>query len=136
QNLNPGDLLGAFQDVPTETGQTYRLSFYFSPRPNRPATDNEFQVSFGNVFNLDFEAGAGGSGTDWQRFSTLVTANSDLTRLQFAYTGNLNTSGSYIDDVRLELETVPEPATLLGLATVLGLGTLLKQPRSRRQKKS
>lgn len=134
-NLNPDDEIGIFQDVLTNIGKTYRLSFAFSSKPNSPDIDNKFRVNFGDVFNMDFESGAGKPGSgNWQTFSTLVTAKSDLTRLQFTYTGNVNTAGSNIDDVRLEPEPVPEPLTLLGSATALGVGGLLKRQHSKKQK--
>lgn len=41
-----------------------------------------------------------------------------------------------IDYAELEIKPVPEPLTILGSATALGIGTLLKRENSKKQKKS
>lgn len=122
------DTLGIFQDVVTQPGRRYRLSFAYSARPGRAASDNRFEVSFGDTLVSQIEAGAGQSNTDWHLFQGTVTATEALSRLQFTYTGELNTFGAYIDQV--SLEAVPEPTLLLGLASVAAAGFALKRSKT------
>ncbi|BAY97196.1 hemolysin-type calcium-binding region protein [Tolypothrix tenuis PCC 7101] len=113
------DKIGIFQDIATEIGSKYRLSFFYSPRPNTEATENNFTVLFGNVLNQTISGGKGGTQTKWLEYTADIVANSNLSRLQFDYdvkNDSLDTYGSYIDNVRLE--KIPEPGTLLGIALV------------------
>lgn len=111
--------IGIFQDIATEIGSKYRLSFFYSPRPKTEATENNFSVLFGNVLNQTISGGKGGDITNWSKYTVDIVANTNLSRLQFDYdvsNDKQNTYGSYIDNVRLE--KVPEPGTLLGIALV------------------
>jgi hypothetical protein len=121
------DKIGIYQDIATEIGKKYRLSFYYSPRPHTAATENDFEVLFGNTFSKTISAGAGSSQTNWLKYTADIVATSNVSRLQFDYYVSKDfqdTYGSYIDNV--SLETVPEPGTLLGLA-VVGLGLATKK---------
>lgn len=126
-NYTSQDTIGIFQDIATEIGSKYRLSFFYSPRPDTAATENNFNVLFGNVLNQTISGGAGGSQTNWLKYTVDIVATSNLSRLQFNYDVKndlKNTYGSYIDNV--SLETVPEPGTLLGIALV-GLAVASKR---------
>ncbi|NET45073.1 hypothetical protein [Okeania sp. SIO2B3] len=87
------------QDIPTQEGQTYKLSFAFSPVPG--VLDNKLNVYWQNelVVALD-ESGEGLSKNDWQVHDYCLEANSTNTILSF---DNLNETpddqGSYLDAV-------------------------------------
>ncbi|MBD2196523.1 MULTISPECIES: PEP-CTERM sorting domain-containing protein [Calothrix] len=126
-NYKNQDKIGIFQDIATEIGSKYRLSFFYSPRPKTEATENNFNVLFGNVLNQTISGGAGGDKTNWLQYTVDIVANSKLSRLQFDYdvkNDSQDTYGSYIDNVRLE--RVPEPGTLLGIA-LIGLALASKR---------
>ncbi|MGB3508661.1 MAG: DUF642 domain-containing protein [Microcoleaceae cyanobacterium] len=96
---------GIYQDIPTEAGKTYKLTFAFSPRPG--VSENKLNVSWGNASIAELEkSGEGLSNTDWQVYSYDLKATSNNTRLNF---DNLNETsdalGTFIDAVSL-VETI------------------------------
>ena len=112
--------VGLFQDIVTEVGKTYNLSFSFAPRESNSVNgDNLLAVSFGDFYQ---ELDAGNNGDGWQFFSQSVTATSNSTRLKFLSLGKRDTLGANIDNVRVETAAVPEPASLLGLAFLGAFG--------------
>ncbi|MEL6223962.1 MAG: PEP-CTERM sorting domain-containing protein [Cyanobacteria bacterium J06627_8] len=121
--------IGIFQDIATQIGKKYRLSFAYAARPGVNGDRNQFETLFGDVFTQQFDGGNGRTqdGRTWKTFSTQVVASSDITRLQFNYLGRRDTLGAHIDSV--SVEKVPEPASLLGLLVVgvVGAGTTAKQ---------
>jgi hypothetical protein len=111
-----------YQDLSTVVGQTYELSFAYSPRPGIDANSTGIDISWGGalVTNLDL-TGVGLSNTAWQVYTYDLTATSTTTRLEFAATGNSDSFGGYIDAV--SVSPVPEPSSLAlcGFAGVIGL---------------
>jgi hypothetical protein len=95
----------------------YTLSFYYSARPNIPASSNGIDVLINGVsiFNI---TGDGGAGTNWmpQSLDLLVGADSELT---FAAIGTSDSLGGYLDDIGLA--PVPEPATWAMLIAGFGI---------------
>ncbi|MGK7905515.1 MAG: hypothetical protein AB4352_29740 [Hormoscilla sp.] len=92
-----------YQDIPTEVGKVYELTFAFSPRPH--VEDNRLRVLWGGTLVADLkENGEGLSGTKWTEYSYKVLALCSSTRLSF---DNLeetsNGGGSYIDKVSVTL---------------------------------
>jgi hypothetical protein len=91
-----------YQDIPTEAGKTYKLSFAFSPRPD--TVDNKLNVRWGDtpVAQLS-KSGAGLSEPQWELDTYYVKANNASTRLSF---DNLNETsdgmGSFLDAISLE----------------------------------
>jgi hypothetical protein len=90
---------GIYQDIPTKPGNTYKLTFAFTPRPN--VADNKLNVNWGktSVAKLD-KSGEGLSEPKWQLYTYEVPALCSTTRLSF---DDLNETsdglGSYIDAV-------------------------------------
>jgi hypothetical protein len=91
------------QNIPTQTGKTYKLSFAFSPRPG--TADNKLNVRWGDtsVVQLD-KSGEGLTAPEWKVYSYDLKANSASTRLSF---DDLNEKsdglGSYLDAVSVQL---------------------------------
>ncbi|MEZ5592921.1 MAG: hypothetical protein R3F53_20345 [Gammaproteobacteria bacterium] len=104
---------GIFQDIPTEPGLIYELSFAFSARPQTPSLDNVLRISFGgNQLAELAEDGSGNADTVWTVHKFVVTGSSEsTTRLAFEDLGRANTLGTYIDEVRL-VETLAAPPTV------------------------
>ncbi|WP_427160300.1 PEP-CTERM sorting domain-containing protein [Aliinostoc sp. HNIBRCY26] len=137
-NFSQQNPLGIYQDVATVAGKTYTLSFAYSARPDTKAVDNVFDVLVrdaanlgNNIFRDTVSAGDGAKTTVWSIFTKTFTATSQLSRVQFNYTGPLNTLGAYIDDVKLVSVSkvdVPEPSAIAGIVVVgLGLVTFKKR---------
>lgn len=115
-----------FQQIATDAGIWYDLSFYYSPRPGvtSPADTNNITV-FWNGVALDTRGGQGTGQHDWQKFSYLVQGTG-LDELRFAATGTSDSLGGSLDMVSL---SVPEPASL-----TLALGALLAAGGARRRR--
>lgn len=119
--LNSTGTSGIFQDLATVAGQTYDLSFAFSPRPT--VKDNQLNVMWngGLVAHLTAD-GTGNANTVWTVFHYSVTATGATTRLQLDDFGEKSDSlGSYVDAV--SVTAVPEPV-FCQMAALLGLGGL------------
>lgn len=118
------------QDVSTDAGADYILSFAFAARPGTDlVADNFMQVTWDG--STVFSAAAPDYTPNWTVYNVHVTASSASTIITF---GDLSsnarsTYGVYLDAVSL-VRKVPEPATLglLGLG-LLGLGLSRKRRR-------
>lgn len=100
------------QTLSTVAGQQYRLTFWYSPRPNRPAGDNTIGamvkvVSDSTILVNDTigATSAGGSQTSWQEFTYNFIATDNSTKVIFSDLGTNNSYGGYLDDISVkELE--------------------------------
>jgi hypothetical protein len=90
-----------FQDVPTEEGRFYVLSFAFSARPGTGADDNVLRVSWGgSQVALLIEDGSSLGDTSWTVHQfPVIGGPGTSTRLLFEDLGAANTLGTYIDGV-------------------------------------
>jgi hypothetical protein len=71
-----------FQDVATTEGRAYRLTFRYTARPNTPAAENAFEVTFGETTqNMEL---APVSTPEWQTSNIDIVATQPTTRLTFA----------------------------------------------------
>lgn len=124
------DEIGFFQDIVTEIGKKYTLSFAYGPREQSSVNgDNLLSVTFGNLYE---EFDAGNSVDGWQRFTQTITATDTTTRLKFLSLGKRDTLGANVDDVSVETAAVPEPASMLGLLAVgaVAAGGALKKKQA------
>ncbi|MDY7015935.1 MAG: DUF642 domain-containing protein [Cyanobacteriota bacterium] len=101
-----------YQDISTEAGKTYKLSFAFSPRPG--IADNKLNVRWGDTVLAKLSAdGTGLTDTQWQVYTYTVQAKGATTRLSF---DNLNEDssdgqGALLDAVSLEPLVCQLPGT-------------------------
>ncbi len=106
-----------FQTLTTVAGQKYRLSFWHSPRPNRPNNDNvigyEVQVVSGATTIIDGVVGVNNAGgnttgnTVWTQYTYDFIATDTSTKIIFSDQGTVlsNTYGGYLDDVSVKTIT-------------------------------
>jgi len=98
------------QMISTVAGKQYRLTLWYSPRPNVPAGDNTIgvtvKVTSGGVTVIDDIIGAssaGGSDTSWQKITYNFVATDASTKIMFSDMGNYNNSyGGYLDDISVK----------------------------------
>jgi hypothetical protein len=108
---------------------SYLLTFYYSPRPNIPASSNGIDVLVGgsSIFNV---TGAGAGNTVWTPYQLYFTTTLANTSLAFSALGTSDSLGGYLDNIRL-VSSVPEPATwammLLGFG---GIGFAMRRRRT------
>ncbi len=95
-----GASTGIFQDLATEPGAGYTLSFFFSARPTVSAVDNVLIVKWNGATIATLQAdGTFLSDTAWTLHSYQVQATSSSTRLEFDDGGISNGAGTYLDGV-------------------------------------
>lgn len=90
------------QNIETIPGETYVLSWNFSPRPGRAFQENKLEVYVdGDKEASNQETGVGLDNTVWTPDSYEFVADTSSTEIMFMDAGNGNSSGTFIDDVAL-----------------------------------
>jgi len=110
-----------FQSVQTILGQSYLLSFAYSPRINKPIDTNGIEV-FWNNESLASVSAKGESTHNWTVYEYIVTGTGTGTGtgsdvLQFSAIGADDTLGGSLDAI--SVSAVPIPAALFLFAPVL-----------------
>ncbi|HAM88513.1 MAG: hypothetical protein US83_C0014G0002 [Candidatus Falkowbacteria bacterium GW2011_GWC2_38_22] len=97
------------QTITTVAGVKYRLSFWYSPRPNRPANDNaiDYKVIIVSNNNTLVSGKVGvnesvGAQTVWKQYIYDFVAESAQTKIYFGDAGISNTYGGYLDDISVK----------------------------------
>src|SRR3989338_639979 len=115
------------QTLSTVAGQQYRLTFWYSPRPNRPAGDNTIGamvkvVSDSTILVNDTigATSAGGSQTSWQEFTYNFIATDNSTKVIFSDLGTNNSYGGYLDDISVKELECSSQFEGVGACTLLG----------------
>lgn len=99
-----------YQDIPTTPGTTYQITFAFAPRPNTGAADNHLEVQWDGAVVYDSgPVGDPNAGIEWQEIDVTVEATSNLTELRFTDLGTANSSGTFVDAIRLYSEQCVAP---------------------------
>lgn len=111
------------QQVATDAGQHYTLSYYYSPRAGVATASNPIEVYWNGVqLALNGGNGVGQGNHQWQQFSFDVIGTGGLDTLRFAATGTSDGYGGSLDNIAL-VAAVPEPGMLaLSLAALGALG--------------
>jgi hypothetical protein len=107
---------GISQDVPTQPGRNYELSFAFSPRPGTGIEDNILRVTWNGIEVVTLsESGAGLVDTKWVVHKFTVTGGAgSATKLTFEDKGASSSFGTYIDAVSLvEKDAAPDVSILV-----------------------
>lgn len=97
-----------YQNIPTQIGAHYSLTYRFAPRPGTSPTDNNLESRLGGV-PMDTTGPVGGGGGnlvagDWVPKGPFdFVATTTMTQLRFTDLGSTNNSlGTFLDDVQLK----------------------------------
>lgn len=87
-----------YQDLATCPGETYVLTYAWSPRPGHGNNSMEVYWDGGPPST---HSASGGSNTNWTVKTHSVTASGYTTRLEFVETGTNDSFGMFLDDVEV-----------------------------------
>lgn len=98
------------QIIPTVPGETYAVSFAFSPRPGEDENENVLKVFWNGSEEDEVSAdGTSNGNTHWETYTYAFEADSWSTELAFEDAGVSNSLGTFIDNVSVMCQ---EPAPL------------------------
>lgn len=84
-----------FQDLTTEAGKTYEVSFFYSPRIAVNDQTNKVDVKWNGTTVLNLN----GNKSGWQSFTLSLEATSNSSELRFSGAGTSDSLGGFIDNV-------------------------------------
>ena len=103
-----------WQDIPTIIGNTYNLSFDYSPRAGKNGNDEAIDSTINlevNNFIVDTLSG-NSSEPEWGTHTKSFVATSTTTKVEFTDAGTDDSYGGYLDNVTLYCQPkAPEPTT-------------------------
>jgi hypothetical protein len=115
------------QILQTTVGQSYLLSFAYSPRINQPESTNGISVTWNGV-ELGPVSAAGSSSHDWTVFEFMVAGTGQDT-LKFTAIGTNDSLGGSLDAVSVSAVPIPAAAFLFAPA-LLGFMGLRRKAKS------
>lgn len=116
-----------WQFITTVVGQTYQLSFAYSPRIGRAAGDNGIEAWWGDTLLATVDgSGVGNTDNVWTLYTFNVTGASESTKLMFKAVGADNSFGGSLDSVAVSAVPLPGAALMFGSA-LLGAGALRRR---------
>ncbi|QEA12499.1 hypothetical protein [Comamonas flocculans] len=120
--------MSIWQDLATVIGQTYQISFMYSPRMNQPASTNPIAVTWNGVAlpGSPYTGTGGSTGNEWVMYTFNVVADSVLSTLKFSAGGTSDSFGGGLDAVSVSAVPLPGAALLFGSA-MLGAGVLRRR---------
>jgi len=100
-----------WQEIPTIIGETYRLSFDFSPRPGLGIDENWLKafINGTEVFNQTADGFITSGQTSWYSYQIEFPAENNLTTIKFQDNGQANSLGTFLDNVSLRCIPEKEP---------------------------
>jgi hypothetical protein len=112
------------QSINTVAGRLYSLELWYGSSSSNDY--NNLSVAIGD-FSQAFDIAVGGT-VSWTELSTTFTATSAISTLNFDFQTSRNSGTLWLDDIRIQSISVPEPATLWLLAGgLLGLGIIRRR---------
>jgi hypothetical protein len=99
------------QSISTTPGTRYRLTFRYTPYPDREEDTNQLRVQWGGATVADLAHDADGLGVWWTTYTYEMVASGSSTTLAFTGRGTSDGRGVRLDDIRLFALT-PESAPL------------------------
>ncbi len=108
------------QTIATVPGETYTLTFDFSPRPGTADTQNKVEVlANGTVFGTVGPVAASGNQTEWSSYSFSFEATTSETVISFRDAGTPNDSqGTFVDNASLMCQD-PEPVATIHVTKIV-----------------
>jgi cysteine-rich repeat protein len=100
------------QGVPTVVGETYRVSYKFSPRPGEGVNDNHLEARLNEVVKDTVSAdGRSLTNNDWTTRTFEFVASEAMSTLRFTDLGESDGVGTFLDSVSFECvpPSTPEP---------------------------
>lgn len=98
---NEPALVKIYQDIATIPGVEYTLSYYYSPRPSTPGSDNTLMVRVDGSQVALHGPTPGVGGTAWTLYTYVFNATLPTTRIEFGAGGTANSLGVFLDNVSL-----------------------------------
>lgn len=117
-----------WQELTTVIGQTYQISFMYSPRMNQPAGTNPIAATWNGIAlpGSPYTGAGGSTGNEWVMYTFNVVADSVLSTLKFSSGGSSDSYGGGLDAVSVSAVPLPGAALLFGSA-LLGVGVLRRR---------
>ncbi len=100
------------QSIDTVPGETYKVTYAFSPRPGTGVTENVLTRDWDGASTATHSAdGTGRSDTNWTYHTEYVTADDLTSTISFTDDGTANSRGTFLDNVSVRCMPEGKPET-------------------------